>query len=370
MSARAERIGDAFVPTSRRGIAYGLLLANIAVFAVTLYGALAASSTPIALGCAVLNGVSVALLFVIGHDCCHGSYLPTRPENYLVGQLCFLPSLHPFSLWALGHNRIHHGYTNLATKDYVYTPLTLDQYRSKSRLGRMVYRFHRSIAGHVSYYWAEIWWPKMWYPRPEAVGGYRRSYVRDTAIVTVWLVLLITGLIAADGPWLHALAFGFAVPMLVWGVLMSSVIYLHHTHPDVRWYADIAEWRRSAGQKESTVHILFPLGLNVIFHRIMEHNAHHMQPRIPLYELEEAQTLLAPDAREEVWTLGRHLEITRICRLFDFEHCCWRDYDGAVTHSLASEYSMIPQRGRGVPTLPALEGELVPPTAREQGAST
>src|SRR5690349_12940192 len=60
-----------------------------------------------------LLGILITRLTVLAHDACHGSLLTTRRLNQIVGRLGFLPSLTPYNLWELGHNTIHHGYTNL-----------------------------------------------------------------------------------------------------------------------------------------------------------------------------------------------------------------------------------------------------------------
>src|SRR6266853_242347 len=57
---------------------------------------------------AVFGGVAiifVARLFMLGHDACHQSLTPNRRLNRVLGTIAFLPSLHQYSLWDLGHNR-------------------------------------------------------------------------------------------------------------------------------------------------------------------------------------------------------------------------------------------------------------------------
>src|SRR5690348_2524314 len=85
-------------------------------FAITArsgYGAFLAGS---------LAGVGIAMLFVVGHDACHGSFTPSRRLNWWIGRLAFLPSLTPFIGWEIGHNQTHHVYTNLKGRDYVWAP--------------------------------------------------------------------------------------------------------------------------------------------------------------------------------------------------------------------------------------------------------
>ena len=82
------------------------------------------------LAMAAVNSLFIAILFIVGHDACHGSLTPHRWLNAFLGRLALLPSLHPFTSWELGHNRLHHCFTNLRGKDYVWTPLSLQEFRS------------------------------------------------------------------------------------------------------------------------------------------------------------------------------------------------------------------------------------------------
>ena len=75
----------------------------------------------------------IARLFVIGHDACHGSYTPNKTLNKWIGRIAFLPSLTPYSLWEIGHNLAHHGFTNLKGRDYVWTPYSPSEF-AKSAL--------------------------------------------------------------------------------------------------------------------------------------------------------------------------------------------------------------------------------------------
>ena len=43
----------------------------------------------------------------------------------VIGRLVSMPSLTPYSLWDLGHNVVHHGYTDLKDFDFVWQPLPL-----------------------------------------------------------------------------------------------------------------------------------------------------------------------------------------------------------------------------------------------------
>src|SRR5437660_7508067 len=108
--------------------ALGLFAADCVMYAGCT--SLAAAHVPIALRflAGTAAGVLLAVLFVVGHDACHGSFTSRRWMNQSIGRIAFLPTLTPFSTWELSHNLTHHIYTNLKQLDYVWTPLSKREY--------------------------------------------------------------------------------------------------------------------------------------------------------------------------------------------------------------------------------------------------
>ena len=64
----------------------------------------------------------VSGLFVVGHDAAHGALFKSKRMNSTVAHLAFLPSLHVYEGWILGHNRVHHPYTVRQGYDFVWHP--------------------------------------------------------------------------------------------------------------------------------------------------------------------------------------------------------------------------------------------------------
>jgi acyl-lipid omega-6 desaturase (Delta-12 desaturase) len=85
----------------------------------------------------------------------------------------------------------------------------------------------------------------------------------------------------------------------------------------------------------STTHVVLPLGLNRLAYNILEHTAHHVDPRVPLYHLPGAQARLEEVYPEDVvverLTPAYVLRILRTCRLYDYRRRQWLDYDGTPT---------------------------------------
>jgi len=251
---------------------------------------------------AIVAGVMTSLLFVVGHDACHHSLTSRRWLNRLIGTVAFLPCLHAFSLWDPGHNRIHHRFTNRRGRDYVWEPLTYPEFVALSGFQKLKYRFFRTAAGHYWYYLCEIWWKKMFFPRRGEIGRYTNENVIDHLVLSAWMlvwpstVMVLTWVFSGRTAGAYALGLSVlvccVVPFLIFNLLTSSVIYLHHMHPNVGWVSADARVDVHRLQLLSSVHVVFPYYTNLVFHRIMEHTAHHVRPGIPLYNLDEGQTLL------------------------------------------------------------------------------
>ena len=269
------------------------------------------------------EGVAIAMLFIVGHDACHGSFTPSRTLNGVLGRLAFLPSLTPFRSWETGHNQTHHVYTNLKPLDYVWMPLTKAEYDTLPRWRRALEHIYRSAPGVGLYYACEVWWRHLWLP-------FKLGYRRDCALCAGYAIALSA--VALTFGW-RAWVVAVLVPFVVWNWVMGWAIFEHHTHPGVPWFNDEAEWRAAGAQLACTVHILLPGFADTMLHFIMHHTAHHLDVTIPMYELRGAQRVVERAGCRVItyrWTPASFLRHLRICKLYDFERRCWTGFDGRV----------------------------------------
>jgi omega-6 fatty acid desaturase (delta-12 desaturase) len=319
----------------------------LAILAVEIAGyvacvALALAPLPYALNLVggILAGHAVAVIFVVGHDACHGSFTPSARLNRWIGRIVFIPSLHVVSLWVLGHNRIHHVATNLRGRDYVWEPMSQADYAAASPLHRWFYRLYRSRLGSLPYYLIEIWWKKFFLPiAPEARSTWRdhvfdSSFVIAAAALQIWAIVAIAGVwTPGRSPWL-ALVAAWLVPFVVWNWLMGLIVYSHHTHPLIPWFEREEEWSYLASQVLGTVHVRLPGPWHWVDNNIMEHNAHHALPVIPLYNLEAAQRRIRaafPDIQYVYLSPSAFCRHADACKLYDFAARRWTDFDGTPT---------------------------------------
>ena len=291
---------------------------------------------------AMLSG----FLFTLAHDAGHASYSTSPVVNAVVGRLALVPSVHVLGLWR-DHHDVHHRYTNQRGRDFVWTPLSVEQYLKLPGWRRSLHRTYRhpSSLGLGLHYAIEIWAPRMLWPRRPHGLSHRSRLIADALLLyglmagvgaAAWaFVRAVDSDRAGDvGFWISAVVFLFVLPLIGTQWLIGFVIYLNHTHPDVVWYDDIDEWARHEVQLEGSTglrfrgvrHLLMPL-------RIMNHTAHHVDPGVPLEQLAGAQRHLVAMYGDRVvspeFSWGWMSDVLRHCGVYDFEARRWVTYEDA-----------------------------------------
>lgn len=275
---------------------------------------------------------------MVGHDACHGSLTPRPLLNRILGRLAFVHTLHPYTSWKHSHNGLHHGWTNVRGKDIVFVPFSKGEYDRLPRWRRWAERRFRSPFGLPAFYFFTIWLPYEVFPRADRAprGNDRVRFQLDRLFVLAYLTILIAVLWNAaeiTGQSVSAmLALGLLLPQLVFQSAMSFVSYVHHTHTRAPWYRSDQDYVYFNSQVRSTVHSEFPAPIEFVLHRILDHTAHHSDPRVPLYNLHSTQAALERmyplEVIHEPWSLRKFLRTMRTCRLYDYENLRWLDWDG------------------------------------------
>ena len=334
-------IREWMAPITARSTPWALTLVafDTVLFAASLVATVLVRPAWLQLLFALFTGFVIGRLFILGHDACHQSFTDHRRLNRWLGRFVFLPSLTPYSLWDVGHNVVHHGYTNLKGFDFVWQPHTLAEYRALSPARRVLERVYRSGWAPWLYYLVEIWWTKMLFPNKRAMPTRRAIFWKDGLLVTGFAAVWITGLVAAaaatDQSALWLVTVGFVVPFVFWNGMIGFVVYVHHTHPQIDWYEDKASWAAAQPFVSTTVHLTFKTMMGAALHHIMEHTAHHVDMSVPLYRLKRAQKLLEERMPGLIviqpFSWRWYFDTARRCKLYDHAARCWTDYRGRPT---------------------------------------
>jgi omega-6 fatty acid desaturase (delta-12 desaturase) len=313
-----------------------ILVIDIVIFCMSITGAIYFENLLLKVVAVVVASLAIAALFVVGHDAAHGAYTDSKFLNKLLGRIAFLPSLHNYSLWQIAHNRLHHSTPNLKGINS-WSPLSPEEFGRLPLWRRWLEQLYRSPLGLPIYYLAERWWRDKSFPRRRTVKDFRWIYWLDFALLisflAVWLAILgYAGNTWFDGVW-SAVWWGFLLPFFGWNGAMGFAVWVQHTHPRIPWFRDFQEWQRLAERQERvTPYIVFPRWYGVITHDIMEHTAHHLAPKIPLYNLRLAQRrlvrLLGDQVVQDRFTLLGFLRAMADCKLYDYDRHYWCDFSG------------------------------------------
>lgn len=216
------------------------------------------------------------------------------------------------------------------------------------RLGpwrRVLEMFFRFPPGLGPCYATQRWLKEKFIPPAHLHDTKQGDQWLDLALIAAFLGLLAVIFWFASAAIDHlsfaqAWWWGFLLPFVVWNYPMGFTVFIQHTHPLVPWFRTLHEAERTvAGQHELSVHTVFPRWFAAISNSIMEHPAHHANTKVPLYNLAGAQSrlneLIGPAAVSEQFTPMTFLRIMRHCKLYDYEHRRWLQFDG--TPSAARE---------------------------------
>lgn len=90
----------------------------------------------------LIGGLLVVKLFVLQHDCGHGSFFKDERANKIIGRMLSVLTLTPFAQWTKEHKRHHATCGNLDNRGIgdVYT-FTVKEYANFSPLGKSATEF-------------------------------------------------------------------------------------------------------------------------------------------------------------------------------------------------------------------------------------
>jgi omega-6 fatty acid desaturase (delta-12 desaturase) len=312
---------------------FGWYAFDLALYLGLMYGVFASEAWWARLAFGVGAGCAVAFMFVWAHDAAHGALFRSEWVAEVFGTAFMLPSLNMYRLWSHGHNRVHHGFTSYSPVDWIWRPLTPAEYAARSWWGRLVYRLERSPWTCALHYLLRVWWPGMVMYRPDRKSRERLGYAVNK-LVTLVFVLVMSALAWRYGGGPIGVVAAVVVPFLVFNYFIALFVYLHHTHPEVPFFDQRAEWSNTIGQVYCSIVWRCSRLSELLIHNIMIHVPHHVEPRIPFYRLKRAYAELQREYGAYIheyrfrWsTVGM---IFRRCKLYDYESKTWYSFREAA----------------------------------------
>lgn len=225
-------------------------------------------------------------IFILQHDCGHGSFFRKKKANSITGLFCSLFTWTPYFYWKKGHGIHHANAGNLSHRGIgdVYT-MTVREYLSLTRWGKLKYRMYRSpiflfvIIPSVVFI--------LWYRFPTSMDKALRR-VESSVYWTDLALFILNGII------IYLIGFkDFLLIQLPIIILATSagqwLFYVQHQYEDTYW-EEKSNWDFSSAGLMGSSYYRLPKILQWFTGNIGFHHIHHLNPAIPNYRLEKCHT--------------------------------------------------------------------------------
>jgi omega-6 fatty acid desaturase (delta-12 desaturase) len=231
-------------------------------------------------------------IFIIQHDCGHGSFLRSRRANDALGRMLSVLTLTPYGHWKQGH-AVHHassGNLDRRGRGDVET-LTVAEYRALSPLGRLGYRLYRNplimvmLGAPINFILLQR------IPRGRSfreVEARRSMLALDAALVPVFgLPMAIFGV--------GTVLLAYLPVMIIASWIGNWLFYVQHQFDDAYWERN-EQWSFNDAALRGSSYFELPGILQWFSGNIGLHHVHHLCSRVPNYRLQECVDA-APELR-------------------------------------------------------------------------
>ncbi len=263
---------------------------------------------------AILAAGFLIRIFIIFHDCGHGSFFKSKRANRFWGRITGVLTFTPFYSWTKNH-KIHHATSGNLDKRGIgdVTTMTVDEYLSASRSERLKYRIYRNpfvmfLLGPLQILLIQNRIKLMTSDRRDIISVMGTNLAIAAIVVTAWLTVGIEYFLIVQFPVIFVgLIFG------IW------LFYVQHQFEGVYW-ARGENWDFVEASLAGSSFYRLPKVLQFFSGSIGFHHIHHLNERVPNYKLEICHHAL--EQKREVPTVGfwRSLKALNY-RLWDEENC-------------------------------------------------
>ncbi len=270
-------------PSTRRSL-WELAATLVPFLALWVLAWMALSVSPwLAFALAVLNGGFLVRIFIIQHDCGHGSFLKNRTAQDWLGRVLGVLTLTPYAVWRRTHSihHAHHGDLDARGIGDVLT-LTIEEYRARGWWGRLMYRLYRNPVVLFVLGPSYLFLLQNRLPLGLMKSGWRYW---TSAMGTNAMIGIAVGLIVWFGGFWPVLLI-YLPTSLIAATLGVWLFYVQHQFEETHWSKG-EEWQLHDAALEGSSHYILPQPLKWFSGNIGIHHVHHLYSRIPFYRLPE-----------------------------------------------------------------------------------
>jgi len=220
-------------------------------------------------------------LFMIQHDCGHGSFFRQRLANDWLGRVIGVLTMTPYDYWR-GTHSIHHATSGNLDRRGIgdVDTLTVREYLAMSRWGRLRYRLYRHPAVMLGIGPAYLFIIQHRFPAGLMRGGWlpwistvaTNLGIASVIAAVVWFVGWRSFLLV------HTPVILLAASAGVW------LFYVQHQFEDTAW-AEHRAWNFHDAALRGSSYYDLPAPIRWFTANIGVHHVHHLCSRIPFYRL-------------------------------------------------------------------------------------
>jgi omega-6 fatty acid desaturase (delta-12 desaturase) len=218
-------------------------------------------------------------IFIIFHDCGHGSFFKSRKLNFYIGSACGILAFTPYHKWTDSHRAHHQTVGNLDKRGLgdVWT-LTVDEYLAKSKYQRFLYRAFRNPfvmlgIGGIATFMIGHRFTKRSMTKKQKLNIYATNLIMLAVAVIVSYFIGWKAFLLIQLPVMYIASIG--------GIFL---FYLQHQYEDVYWCRD-KDWNYLKVAMQGSSFFKLPGILRWFSGNIGFHHIHHLGPTIPNYNL-------------------------------------------------------------------------------------
>ena len=228
---------------------------------------------------AVLAGAFLVRIFIIFHDCGHGSFFESKRANDLLGVIAGVLTFTPYYQWRWEH-AMHHGTAGDLDKrgtGDVWT-MTVDEYLGSPRWKRIVYRIVRNPV--ILLFVAPLVLFVIIQRIPSTQGRRERR--------SVWWMNLAVACVVVTMSWIFGIKAYLLIQLVITMVAGAGgvwMFYVQHQFEGAYWERG-DNWDYTAAALRGSSFYKLPAVLQWFSGNIGFHHIHHLSPRIPNYNLQ------------------------------------------------------------------------------------
>lgn len=235
----------------------------------------------LALPLALPGALFLVRLFLIQHDCGHGSFFRNPHANTWVGRVCGVFTLTPFGVWRISHNMHHMTSGNLERRGIGdIETMTVAEYLAAPWYERLRYRLYRNpivlfVIGPAYVFLIANRLPvgfmtKGWRPWVSTMAN--NAVIASLVVLFIWLIGI--------GPFLVVY-----LPMILLAASIGVwLFFVQHQFDETVWATD-EDWNLQHAALKGSSHYDLPAVLRWFTANIGVHHVHHLSSRIPYYRL-------------------------------------------------------------------------------------